>query len=221
MSKISIGNPNIAKWAKGTAITVYFMTGVKAAVRPVFIMGDKKNNDKQAKKYTAVKEVLYQILCLGVAAAMIPFAERYGFKLAEKQLGKIAELKNKNITKLEQIDGFKELANLKGFNLKGSKKVNAFKDLYLNETFNETKTLSKEADDAMHVLNGGVETGSFLASILGLTLLAPMISHEILHPIMHALKMDKKGKDVGQPSEIFLADAKNPTEKTGKLNAKA
>lgn len=216
---ISLGNPNFAKIAKATAVTVYLMTGVKAAVRPVFNLRDKKS-DEQSRKYSAMNEFLYQAVCLVFALALMPICERQGYKLAEKRLGKI--LGNKNITKLEQLDGFKKLADIKGFGIAGSKKISAFKDLYLNETFNETKKLSHEAHEAMHFVNGGVETGSFVASIVGLTLLAPMIGHEILHPIMHAIGMDKKSNNnVGKPTETFLADAKVPVEKPSRLNANA
>lgn len=215
MTKISpIANPNFAKFAKATAVTVYLMTGVKAVVRPAFIMTDKKNDD-QTKKYTATKELLYQVLCVGVAAAMLPLLERGGFKLAEQQLKKIPGLEK--ITKYNQIEAFKDI-----------KKLGEFKKDYLNKIFDKafiekagTDEKTKLADEAMHVVNGGVETGSFIASILGLTLLAPMISHEILHPIMHALGMSKKDDSVGKPTEIFLADAKVPAEKASKINTNA
>jgi len=234
MNKLAIGNPNFAKWAKATATTVYLMTAVKATVRPAFNLADKKSDEK-SRKYSAVNEFLYQAVCIGFAAGMIPFAERYGLKLAEKQLSKIAELKNANITKLSELDEFKNLADLKGF-----KKLKAFKKMYLDKSFDENfvskvkaakgktdinrteadKNILK-ADKAMHLAYGGVETGSFLASIVGLTLLAPMLSHKILHPIMTAMGMTKKEPDIGKPSETFLADAKVPTDKTStiKLNA--
>lgn len=185
----SLSNKNFAQIAKKTAVTVYLMTGVKAVVRPMFIMGDKKN-DQETKKYTATKEVLYQILCLGAAALMIPFAERIGFGMAEKQLSKLKP----NLKKLSELPEFSKLKDLKWL-----KEAQNFKKEYLEKSFNEsfhekakTDEQTKIADEAMHIVNGGVETGSFIASILGLTLLAPMISHEILHPIMHAIGMDHK-----------------------------
>lgn len=178
---ISLGNPNFAKFAKATAITVYLMTGVKATVRPVFNLADKKS-DENSRKYSAMNEFLYQLVCLGMAIAMIPLFERAGFKLAEKSLKNIKGLGN--ITKYNQIPEFKSITKLK-----------EFKKDYLNRTFEEKKTLSNKANEAMHLINGGVETGSFVASILGLTLLAPMIGHEILHPIMKAIGMHKKESD--------------------------
>lgn len=190
MHKLSLGNIDTAKWAKATATTVYLMTGVKAAVRPMFNLADKKS-DEQSRKYSAMNEFLYQAVCLVMAAALMPICERQGYKLAEKRLKNIKGL-TKNITQLEQLDGFKKLTDIKGFGITGSKKVNAFKKLYLKEAFAKDATLSNEAKEAMHLVNGGVEAGSFIASIVGLTVLAPMLGHQILHPIMHAIGMGKK-----------------------------
>ena len=224
MTKISLTNVNFAKAAKQTAITVYLMTGVKAVVRPAFIMSDKKN-DSETNKYTAVKEVLYQLLCLGAAAGMLPLFEKQGFKLAEKTLAKI-----KNIDGIKPFDGIKKLSEIPG--LENIKKAKDLKTEYLEKTFDEkfvsgleaakeakkAKNQTKEqdalikADEALHFANGGIEAGSLLASILGLTLLAPIVSHEILHPIMKALGMNKKENNIGKPAEIFLADAKVPVQ---------
>jgi len=226
MTKISLSNINFAKTAKKTAVTVYLMTGVKAAVRPAFIMGDKKN-DAETNKYTAVKEVLYQVLCVLAAAAMFPAFERGGFKLAEKSLAK-----------LKGFEKVKSLSELPG--LENIKRVKDLKKEYLEKTFDENfvskldkakeatkKTADQEAiikaDEALHYVNGGVEAGSLLASILGLTLLAPMVSHEILHPFMSAIGIKEKAKDknIGKPTETFLADAKVPIEKGTKISTNA
>lgn len=225
----SLGNIKFAKFAKATAVTVYLMTGVKAAVRPAFNLADKKS-DKQARKYSAVNEFLYQMVCIGMAAAMIPLAERGGFKLAQKYL--------KNIHGLEKVSKLNEVAGLENIN-----KLKDLKKAYLEKSFDEKYVsqvhaakdkvkgnikLTKEeekvlkSDEAMHKVYGGVEAGSFLASIVGLTIMAPKIGHEILHPIMHAMGMNKKeDKNIGQPSEMFLADAKVPTEKADKINFNA
>ena len=124
MTKISpIASVKFAKFAKATAVTVYLMTGVKAAVRPAFIMSDNKN-DVETKKYTAVKEVLYQLLCLGAAAGMLPVAERIGFKLAEKQL--------KNFKGLEKITKYNQIPEFSKIN-----KLGEFKKDYLEKSFDE------------------------------------------------------------------------------------
>lgn len=209
---MNLGSVKVAKFAKATAVTVYLMTGVKATVRPIFNLADTKS-DNNSRKYSAANEFLYQIVCLVMAAALMPLFERAGFKLAEKQLKNL----QKGLTKLNQLPEFKNI-----------NKVGEFKKDYLSKIFDEEfvkKTKvdenAKLADEAMHFVNGGVETGSFVASILGLTILAPMIGHQILHPIMKTLGMGKKNDDIGKPNEIFLADAKIPNENNNKVNINA
>lgn len=82
-------------------------------------------------------------------------------------------------------------------------------------------SLGKFNGNKKNIINGGEQVGNFVGSILGLTIIAPLISHEILHPIMKALGMEKKHENIGQPIAPFLADAKVPTEKTTKINVKA
>jgi len=206
---ISLESPTFAKFAKSTATTVYLMTAVKAAVRPAFNLADKKS-DKESRKYSALNEFLYQIVCIGFAVALIPFFEKGGMKLAEKQLEKIPAFKK--FTKISQLNEFKAIKEAKGFGLTGFKDVGKFKEIYLDKVFAEKGNLSEDANKAMHLVNGGIEAGSLLGSILGLTILAPKIGHEILHPIMKSLGMDKKEDNIGTPNELFLADAKVPAQ---------
>ncbi len=126
----SLKDPTMAKFAKATAITVYLMTGVKATVRPAFNLADKKS-DEQSRKYSAMNEFLYQVVCLGMAAAMIPLFERGGFKLAEKRLKNIKGLEN--ITKYSQISEFKNI-----------KKLGEFKKIICTELFQKRKLYQKK-----------------------------------------------------------------------------
>lgn len=183
-----------AKFAKSTAGAVVATTILKAAVRPAFIMGDNKS-DKETKTYTAAKEFLYQALCLGIALLLIPVFKEGGYRLAKKFLSKDPKI----------ADAIK---NAKTFER-------------LKEDHSFTDNLPEDAKKTLKTVNGGVELGAFVGSILGLTLLAPAISHKILHPIMHAMGMDKKKDIIGKPAEVFLADAKVSTEKTSKLNVNA
>lgn len=236
---MNIGSVNFAtKYAKATAITVYLMTAVKATVRPAFNLADKKS-DEDTRKFSAMNECLYQLVCLGLAAGMIPFFEYGGFKMAEKSLSKLA----KNLKGAGDIQGFSELAGIKGIGLSGSKKIAKFKELHLKYSFDEAhvekinnlKKAEKDnkltdsgkntllAEKAEHLINGGIEAGSLLGTIIGLTIAAPWIGHQIIHPIMHAIGMNKKqdNNNIGKPTELFLADKKVPTEKPSRLNANA
>lgn len=226
---MNIGSIKFAtKYAKATAVTVYLMTGVKAVVRPAFNLADKKS-DKQSRKYSAMNEFLYQMVCIGMAAAMIPLAERGGFKLAQKYLKNIPGLEK--VSKLNEIPGFEKINKLgdlkkayleKSFDKDHVEKISAIKDKVQKKLkLTEAEETTKRTDEAMHKVYGGVEAGSFLASIIGLTIMAPKIGHEILHPIMHKLGMNKKEDNIGQPTELFLADAKVPVEKADKININA
>lgn len=223
-----LGNEHFAKLATGATATVLITTGIKAVARPVFIYTDKKT-DKETKKYTAGKEFLYQVLCLGITLALLPFAKSGGLKLAEKFI------KNDSTAA-----GFLEKAkNAKGSTEKAFKKEI---EKTMEEYHNATKVIKEwenngnkvETDDikkakatlerlkstatAINAGLGGIEIGALVGSIGGLTLLAPIISHEILHPIMHTLGMEKKHDDIGRPTEVFIADAKVPEEKGKKVN---
>lgn len=204
-----LASKKVAYTTKGIMGAVVGTTILKAAGRPAFIMADKKS-DPETKKYTAVKEFLYQILCLGLTFAMVIPAQKLMFKNSKKFISNI-----------------KELENIKSYG--DFKKVN--KDL--NELTEDAQALlgtkeaplthlSEESKKQLKLVKGADELSSFVTSIVGLTIVAPLISHEILHPIMHAIGMDKKSKNkVGSPNEIYLADAKVPEEKPSRINTQA
>ena len=172
-------NKTLTKYASGTASAVIIMTGVKAIGRPAFIYADK-NSDAETKNYTATKEFLYQILCLGITIALIPLFKFGGLKMAEKHL-KIPELSGL----MEEMSGTKNLF----------KKLNIFKVKYKEFTklVKENKIdKTSPVNQALTIAHGGTEVGSFVGSVIGLTVLAPLISHKILHPIMHAMGLGKK-----------------------------
>lgn len=241
---MSIGSIKGAKFAKATATTVYLMTAVKAGVRPIFNYNDKKA-DKDSRKYSAANEFLYQLVCLAIAAGMIPFFEAAGFKMAEKRLGKLAEsFKGKfaeNLKNVADIKGFEELANVKGICLSGSKKIREFKKLHLKHSFDEAhvgKIKAAEAaeeakratqadkaiilaEKAEHLLNGGLEAGSLLGSIIGLTIAAPILSHKILHPVMKAMGLSKEEHKKDENPALYALKQPITPENHHKVNTNA
>lgn len=242
---MSIGSKNFAiKAAKNTAVTVYLMTGVKAVVRPAFNYNDKKA-DKDSRKFSAVNEGLYQLVCLAIAAGMIPFFEAAGFKMAEKRLGKLAEsFKGKfaeNLKNVADIKGFEGLANVKGIKWNGSKKIDEFRKLHLQHSFDEAHVETVKAAEAAeeaknatqadndvilaekaeHLLNGGLEAGSLAGSIVGLTIVAPILSHKILHPVMKAIGLGKEEHKKDENPALYKLQQPIAPEAHHKVNTNA
>lgn len=171
-----LGNESFKNYAAGAAGAILTTTALKAVIRPAVIMADKKS-DSETKKYTAAKELLYQALCLGAAFSFIPLFERGGFSLAKAK----GYLKNEElVNKIKNISDFK-----------------AFKKDDKNK-----EGLSKEANQAFAKVNGGVELGSFVGSVLGLTVAVPAISYFTLHPILQAIGMEKKETVVADSNKV-------------------
>ena len=59
----AISQPGFQNLIQNTTAQVSIETGLKAVGRPLFTLADK-HADKETKKYSATKELLYQILCL-------------------------------------------------------------------------------------------------------------------------------------------------------------
>ena len=49
---------------------------------------------------------------------------------------------------------------------------------------------TEKSPEKYDLLYGTVEAGSYIGSILGLAILAPEISHHLIHPIMKALHQE-------------------------------
>lgn len=168
----TLANKKFNYATKGMFAAVVGMTALKAVGRPAFIMADK-NSDPETKKYTAAKEALYQILCLVLTFGMVIPGQNLGFNMAKKHLGKFAE-KIKDLKTFEVVT--KDLDELT---------KDAVKVLGQSKLDDSEKLILKK-------VKGGGDLGSFVGSILGLTIIAPLIGHEMLHPIMKAIGMDKK-----------------------------
>lgn len=160
---------------KGIMGAVVGTTILKAVGRPAFIYADK-HSDKETKKYTAAKEFLYQMLCLIMTFAMVIPVQMLCFKLSKKYI------------KLDSLKGIKTYGDF-GKVTTDLDELTPKAKAVLN---NRTTELTPDEKEEIGLTKGAVELGSFVGSLVGLTIVAPLISHEILHPIMGALGLDKK-----------------------------
>ena len=78
-----ISNPTLYNLTQSTATQVTIETTLKAIGRPGFILVDNQI-DKKTKKFAAMKEFLYQMTCLGIYLAMIPWFKKGAYSLAKK-----------------------------------------------------------------------------------------------------------------------------------------
>ena len=219
----AISKSGFQNMIQNTTAQVSIETGLKALGRPAFTLADT-NVDKETRKYSATKELLYQILCLGIYLAIIPVVfKKGGFKLAQKLcnkinkndgLKKVIEEKAGTSLKSVSVDMFKnekgllslyQLGHMKPaerINPKNEKAVKLFKILKdnmieshpeTNEILETIKTATKDSEffKRFHIAKGGVEISSITGSVIGLTLLAPELSHLILHPIMRTIGLEK------------------------------
>ena len=77
-------NPVIYNITQTTQTQVAIETGLKAVGRPGFILLDN-TIDKHTKKYSATKEFLYQLTCIGLSLGIvIPVFKKGSFKIAKK-----------------------------------------------------------------------------------------------------------------------------------------
>lgn len=167
-----LNSTDFGNFAQNTMKAVAVETIIKAVGRPAFICVDK-NTDKKTKKYAAPKECLYQLLCLGVYLLILPLFRFGGYNLAKQVFKKDPAVQA--LFEKCKIPFIKE-----GKTYKGCSRL-----LY---EFKHADIITPE----MQKLKGGVEAISIIGSMLGLAVLAPQISHVILHPIMKKLGIDKK-----------------------------
>ncbi len=174
-----ITNPTFYNATQNTVIQVTTETCLKAVGRPAFILADKQI-DEQTKKYSATKEFLYQLTCLAIyLAAITPLCQKGAYALAKKIYKDEAIFKAfKNPTefmkfyKLDEIEKLKELQKISSKNCKYNRKSIDPKN----------ENLAK----------GVIEVGSLFASVSGFAILAPIISHKIISPVLKLMKSKKE-----------------------------
>lgn len=194
--------------AQNTDACVKIETALKAAGRPAFTLIDK-NTDKETRKYSAAKELLYQLLCFGIYVAVIPpIFKTGGLKVFQKLLKREQLPAFKNAKEmlsyyhlahlpLEERQGSKLWKHLRE-ELLDPKTGKSLKNDYLLKMDKDSIT---QAGKMFKPLKGAIELSSIVGSVAGLTILAPEISHLILHPIMKVLGMEPHKKEAEPKTE--------------------
>ena len=200
-------NPTFVRFAQNTRATVTTESLFKATGRPFFIMHDKSIDDK-TKKYTATKEAVYQMLCLGIYLGIVgPVFKKPIFKAAQKILKNEKDLpKFKNVGEYESYRklALMPLKNRQNHALLEKVPTNLHKDLLTLEHPNLYKTEK-----------GVIELSYLVGTILGLALFASELSNLIIHPTMKTLGFEpKKAAKNKVPTQ-------NVTPNKNKINAKA
>ena len=200
-----MSNTKTAEFVENTFFAVSVETALKMAGRPTFIMLDKEADSPEKRKYAAVKEMLYQGLCLGLYLSFMTPVKGFIYNKLSKFLSKNPENKDhidhfnrmqNNLHELEEENRLMIKTARDKFHKKELKKEAYDKILKLKESF-ETRVLKIE--DSIHspkydlrLGKGAKELSAIIGSILMLTIVAPQVSHVLIHPIMNVLGFEKK-----------------------------
>ena len=186
-------NPSFVNFAQNTKATVATESLFKAAGRPAFIMIDK-NVDKDTRRYAAVKEGLYQILCLGIYMTLVAvFFKNAGFKLAQKLMKNdkvLPAFKN-----ADEYENYYKVALMPLKQRKSSNLLPKISDTLKEDKFSKTtlkeNLLTQQKPNLYEAGKGAIELSYLTGSVIGLAWIASEISNKILHPIMGAMGLEK------------------------------
>lgn len=182
-----------------TQAQVGIETSLKAIGRPGFILLDK-SIDKNTKKYSSMKEFLYQLTCFTASMlVIIPVFKKGSFAIAKK------------IYKDEQI--FKVFKNSDAFNkfCKGTDNSNRIQKLRELYNDNSKKYSDEVLDKHINFAKGIIEFTSIAGSVLGLSVVSPMISRPLIRPVLKSLGLSEKS-DLNQNSEKNAGPAQQVKE---------
>lgn len=190
-----LSNPALTRIAQSTSSSVSIETGLKSIGRPAFILADDKI-EPETKRYAAMKEFLYQVVCLATyMAIIIPIFKMGSFKLAKKVFKDEAAFQKFKNSK--EFLNYKKYADMpKEVRLKKLEKISD-KKLFSNDIKKYLSTTDKP--ERHSIAKGAIEFGNIVGSVLGLAIFAPQVSHLIVHPVLNAA-------GVRQPDEKEIND---------------
>ena len=189
-----VTNSNLVNVAQSTNGTVVSKTLVNAVGRPGFILIDS-NIDNNTRKFAATKEFLYQMTCLGVYLALIvPVFKKGAFKLAKNKIYKGEEGFAK-FKSMKEYMAYRKVAEktMMNRNASLSKDHSVFK---FNHDGLREDLLTKDKPDMYPHIKGAIEFGNLIGSMLGLSILAPKVSQNLIHPVLKFIGMEKDDKKV-------------------------
>lgn len=175
-------SPTIQNVATTPKLSVAAETGLKAIGRPAFTLLDK-NADEKKRKYSATSEFLYQIISLGLYLGLIaPVLTPSIFNGIQKVVTKNSDCPK--FHNLKDFQAYNKLSDLPKNEIKQNK-------LYSNLSESSKNLLknSKNVDTAK--IKGAEKLASITSAVLGLAVIAPIISHALIHPIMDVLDIKK------------------------------
>ena len=180
-------NPSIYNITQTTQAQVAIETGLKAVGRPGFILLDN-SIDQNTKKYSATKEFLYQLTCIGLSlGVVIPIFKKGSFNIARK------------LFKDEQIfNVFKNSDEFnKFYNSNRENKIGKLREIYSQKSEHYS---DEELQRQIHLAKGMIETTSIAGSVLGLSIMAPLISRPFIRPILSKVMPEKSQKS--EPAKL-------------------
>ncbi len=182
-----VTSPALYNMTQSTVTQITTETCLKAVGRPAFILGDK-DIDSQTKKFSSTKEFLYQMTCLGIyLAAVMPILRKGTFALARKMY------KDEPVFKIFKNSG----DFMKYYKMNDTEKAAKLEEI--NKTLKTEKITKDKINEDF--AKGLTELTSIVGSVTGLAVVAPVISHPLIHPILRTMGLDENKKDDKKPEQ--------------------
>lgn len=172
--------------AQSTSSSVTIETMMKAIGRPGFILIDN-NISPETKKYAATKEFLYQATCLLLYAVLVvPVFKHGAFNIGKKLLKNQSE----NFAKFKNLNEYTNYRKYAKLDFKHRVTNTKIDDVMSPELAQYLHTC-EDKPERFDAIKGCIELGSLIGSVIGLAILAPQLSHCVIHPVLQFLGMEE------------------------------
>lgn len=189
-------NPSSLGFVQNSVSQVGTETVLKAIGRPTAALMDKSASP-EARKYSAAKELFYQSLCFLLFLTLVKAAKPFGYKTIkniiennlEKQFGKNSDQFIKT--------GFEKCPTLGEFETHLKTVKDTIEEMTKSGKAQEAIEEYKKAN-SFNVANGAVQLSSIASSVVALTIVAPLFSNVVLHPLMKLVGLNKDAEGAKQ-----------------------